>query len=80
MYFVLAVMRRLTHLGRERMDRQGEEGPGQPRAAGPALTIGSITHMLRSAKVSAAKTKGLYVWWHSWNTLRTRGWLPVLLW
>lgn len=80
MYFVLAVTRRLTHLGRERMDRQGEEGPGQPGVAGPALAIGSITHMLRSAKVSAAKTKGLYVWWHSWNTLRTWGWLPVLLW
>lgn len=59
-------------------DRQ--EGPGQPGLLGLVLAIGSITHMLRSAKVSAANTKGLYVWWHSWNTLRTRGWLPVLLW
>lgn len=65
--------------GKDGQTGQGE-GPGQPRVVGLVLTIGSITHMLRSAKVSAAKTKGLYFWWHSWNTLRTRGWLPVLLW
>lgn len=50
------------------MDRQSHD---QPSVVGLAWAVAGrrVTHMLKSASVSAAKMKGLYLWWESWNTL-----------
>lgn len=39
------------------------------KLGGKGVGMGAGTHMLRSSRVSAAKMKGLYTSWVSWNTL-----------
>lgn len=71
--FVLAVIRWLTHLGEKRTDRwtdrQTDRG-SSPSRCGRTVRHRRVTHMLKSASVSAAKMKGLYFSWESWKTLR----------